>query len=133
MEKILLPDNHRRSVSSSLYIVEKLLDEIAQALTHPDDGIMYKMEVDVDPRQNQHIIGYISEAKKLIHQLYLKYELNPQHTLLSRFIESRKSKIWEILSGTNARGMKGYGPFPAGYAETFDSDIEQLIQIIDNV
>ncbi|MCE1201404.1 MAG: hypothetical protein LWX09_04805 [Bacteroidia bacterium] len=133
MEKIILPDNHRRSLSSSLYIVEKLLDEIEQALTHPDDGFMYKMEVDVPEHAYRSTIENIALAKQMIEHLHKKYELSAQHSMMSRFIDSRKSKIWEILSGTNARGMKGYGPFPKEYAQEFDNDIKRLQEMVNKV
>lgn len=133
MEKIKLPDNHRRSLSSSLFIVEKLLDEINQALTHPDDGIMYKMEVDVPEYAFLSTTENIAKAKEMIEQLSSKYELSAQHSVMSRFIDSRKSKIWEILSGTNARGMKGYGPFPKEYAQEFDNDIKRLQEMVNKV
>jgi len=75
-----LSDNHRRSLTSALVIVEQMLS----------------------------------------HSLH-------------RTINAKKTKIWEVLSDSKSRKMKGFGVFPTGIAKEYDRDIDELMAIASNI
>jgi hypothetical protein len=43
------------------------------------------------------------------------------------------TKIWEILTDTLSRKIKGYGTFPKKYSEEYDADINKLIEITNRI
>jgi len=133
MEKIVLSKNHLRAIGSSLLIVEELLQEMEYVLNHPNDGVLSKMNDDISGETKVSILKTIAETKALVEELSLKYDLPVRNLNMSRFIESRKTKIWEILSGTNSKKLKGYGKFPQEHSTEFDNDIRKLLDITHQI
>jgi hypothetical protein len=133
MEKIILSENHRRSVASSLFIIEELLYEIENVLSNPSNGYFLKLNNDISDQKRKEYYNIINETRQIIRHLAVKYELSVKTFTISRFIESRKMKMWEVISDTMSKRLKGYGEFPAEYAYEFDNDINRLQKIINNL
>ena len=133
MEKIILSENHRRSVTSSLKIVEELLNEIENVLNHPANGFLSKMTVDISKQNKKDPFENIKKARQWIQKLFIKYGLSVQYSLMSRFIDSRKSKIWEIQCDTTSKRLKGYGEFQQKNSIEFDEDINQLQALVKQI
>ena len=133
MEKIILSENHRRSVTSSLKIVEELLNEIENVLNHPANGFLSKMTVDISKQNKKASFQNITKARQLIQKLFIKYGLSVQYSVMSRFFDSRKSKIWEILCDTTSTRLRGYGEFPMEHSVEFDNDINQLQELVSQI
>ena len=133
MNTISLSENHRRSISSSLRIVEELLDEMERKLKYPEDGILRAMERDTSEEDNSLSLQNIAKAKQQIEKLTKKYGLSAHNSQLSRFINSHKSNIWVILSDSTSGKLKGFGEFPPEYSEEFDGDINQLQVFVNKI
>jgi hypothetical protein len=133
MKKIVLSDNHRRSVSSSIHIIEKMLIEIENVMAHPDNGVMLKTINDMPDMDEQHYSLAIDNIKKEIRYISEKYSLKPEEIKMSRIINSRKAKMWETVTDTSSRKLKGFKEFPKELAEEFDRDIARLKRTIDSL
>ena len=133
MNKISLSENHRRSLSSSLRVVEELLDEMEGKLKYPDDRILQTMERDTSEEDNILSLQNIVKAKQQIKKLAEKYGLSAHNSQLSRYINSHKSNIWVILSDSTSRKLKGFGEFPQEYSTEFDEDISQLQVFVNKI
>lgn len=135
MERINLSDNHRRSVSSSIYIIEKLIIELERELVHSGDPVMSKLIIDKAEPEIQHYISVINKIKSYIHYLLNKYDLqlSSANVALTWHINVLKSRMWEILCDTTSKGLKGYGVFPKEYAKEFDDDIDKLQKLIASI
>lgn len=132
-EKIKLKENHRRSLSSALAMTEKMLTEIEDSLKNIKDTCCYKVENDVDPEKIQHNLLIIQEAREQICKLAAKYSTDRQNQNLSRLINAKKTKIWEILCDTKSRKQKGFGEFPKELVKEFDEDIDRLMEITNKI
>jgi hypothetical protein len=71
--------------------------------------------------------------KQQIGSLVIKYNLKTEEVKTSRIINSRKAKMWETITDTNSRKLKGYSKFPAELAEEFDKDINRLRKLIETL
>ena len=131
--KIHLPDNHTRGLSSSLMLVEKSLTEMQELFLKQDNACCYEVEKDVDHEVITKNISAIQEAKNLICELANKYGTTKEKQSLQRIINAKRTKIWEILTDTLSRKTKGYGTFPKKYAGEYDSDIGKLIEITNRI
>jgi hypothetical protein len=127
MEHIPLSENHRRSISASILMIEKLILEIETVLVHPAVGVLYNVMEDIETRgEYDETIKLVGEIKAYVSLLKEKYQLTPDITRLRWFIEVRKTKIWEILGNIRSGKMKRYGTFPAEYVAEFDKDMGKL-------
>jgi hypothetical protein len=131
MNKIVLSDNHRRSVSSSMHIIEKMLIEIEKTIANPDSGVLSKTINDMPDIDTAHYSRTISKIKSEIKHLSEKYNLRTEEIKMSRLINSRKAKMWETITDTFSRKLKGYKEFSKEIAEEFDADISKLKELID--
>jgi hypothetical protein len=88
---------------------------------------------DVDDVTIESNISAIREAKSFICELAEKYETSKEKLSMQRVINAKRAKIWEILTDTLSRKIKGFGTFPKKYADEYDSDIKKLIDITNKI
>jgi len=132
-KKIDLSENHTRSLSSSLIVVEKSLSELEEMLLNHADGCCNVLVKDIDDETLANNITAIHEAKKCICELAQKYGTSVEKMNLQRVINAKRTKMWEILTDTLSRKIKGYGTFPKKYAEEYDWDINRLLEITNRI
>ena len=132
-KKIHLSENHTRSLSSSLIVVEKSLLELEDMLQKQSNSCCNVLLKDVDDVTIELNISAIKEAKSFICELAEKYETSKEKLSIQRVINAKRAKIWEILTDTLSRKIKGYGTFPKKYADEYDSDIKKLIDITNKI
>lgn len=134
MKKIPLSDNHKRALFASVFLVEKLVTELEHELSLSNEKVMEKIIIEEEEEEiSQHIIFVIREIKSYISFMADKYDLQPSFYDLSQIINSRKSKMWEILCDTKSAKMKSRGEFPKEYAQEFDEDIDQLLKLTESI
>jgi ABC-type arginine transport system ATPase subunit len=114
-------------------VVEKNLIEMENILKHPVNGLLMEMTNDISPSRKKECLRNIAKARRILGQLFIKYGLYKHTTLISRFIDSRKSGIWEILCDTSSKRLKGYGEFPSENIKEFDNDINTLQKLIEKI
>lgn len=131
--KIHLSDNHTRSLSSSLRLVENSLLELEVMLLKQSVTCCREMHNDVDEKTITANIAAIQEAKDYICELTEKYGTLKEKLSLQKVINAKRTIIWGILIDSHSRKMKGYGNFPKEYAEEFDEDIDKLIEITNRI
>ena len=132
-KQIKLSENHTRSLSSSLIVVEKSLLELEEMLLMQKKSCCNELIKDIDDETIQSDLSAIQEAKGLICELAGKYGTSKETLSLQRVINAKRARIWEILKDTLSRKAKGYGAFPRKYSEEYDSDIQKLIEITNRI
>lgn len=132
-KKIHLSENHTRSLSSSLIVVEKSLLELETMLIKQNNSCCDVLMKDVDDKTIETNISVIQDAKSYICELAEKYGTSKTKSSLQRVINAKRARIWEILSEALSRNMRGYGTFPKKHAEEFDTDITKLIEITNRL
>jgi len=132
MSKIVnLPSNHLRSVSVTVYMIEKSIDELEVMLTTESKYFTYETINDLDAKDTERMLEVIKQVRKVIDVLVKKYRLNREVTYMSRILNARESKMWEVLSDTTSKRMKGFGYLPEDAAVELDEDIQTLTRLIN--
>jgi hypothetical protein len=132
-KKIHLPENHTRSLSSSLRLIENSLLELEVMLLKQSVTCCRVVHNDVDEKTIAINIAAIQEAKSYICELSEKYGTSKEKLSLQRVINAKRTIIWGILIDSLSRKMKGYGTFPKEYAQEYDADINKLIEITNKI
>ena len=133
MDRINLSDNHRRSLSSAIYLVEKIAVEIENELCNPTDLVMTKIVRDKTEDELERMQAALVEIKAYVEYMAIKYSLKSKNLDLNNVLRAQKSKMWEILCDSNSKGLRGYGKFPDEYADEFDKDIDDLQDLIKKI
>ncbi|HOW10004.1 MAG TPA: hypothetical protein PLX08_09395 [Bacteroidales bacterium] len=131
--KIHLPENHRRSLSSSLIVVEKSLLELEELLQKESTSCCNVLTKDVDEKVITENLNAIQDAKRYICELSEKYDTTKEVLSLQRVINAKRARIWEILSDTLSKKIKGYGAFPKKYVDEYDGDINKLMELTERI
>ena len=132
-DRIILPDNHKRSLSSTLMVVEQLLFELRDVMDNSNQTCCYELNKDIDYKTLEYNNKIISEALVLICSLKEKYRTDKATQSLKRIIDAKKTKIWETLHNSKSRRMKGFGEFPQKIVKEYDNDLDHLMSITENL
>lgn len=132
-KKIHLPENNTRVLSSSLNLVEKSLMEMEELFLEKDGACCSEVLKDVDNDTILNNIFIIKEARNEICRLADKYGISKEKLSLQRIIDAKRTRIWEMLTNTLSRKIKGYGTLPKKYVDEYDSDIAKLIEITNGI
>lgn len=132
-DRIKLSDNHKRSLSSTLIVVEQLLFELREVMDNSNQTCCYELIKDIDYETREYNNKVISEALELICSLKEKYSTDKTTQSLKRIVDAKKTKIWETLHNSKSRRMKGFGEFPQKIVKEYDNDLDHLISITENL
>lgn len=133
MDKIILTDNHKRSFSSTLQVVEQLLTEIKDQMGKSDQKCCYEINNDLEALQVENNLKVIETALLKICSLKDKYDTDKKIQSLRRVVDTKKTKIWETLHNSKSRRMKGYGEFAQKTVKEYDKDIDELMEITEKI
>jgi hypothetical protein len=132
-DNIKLNDNHKRSLSSTLMVVEQLLVDLMDVMVNSNQTCCYELKKDIDIATIEHNQKVIKEALSIICSLKEKYNTDKAVQSLQRIVDAKKTKIWETLHNSKSRRMKGFGEFPQKLIKEYDTDIDQLIAVAEKI
>jgi hypothetical protein len=132
-KSITLNENHKRSLTSTLLIVEQLLIDIKDLMINPSQACTVEMVKDVENSIIDQNLAVVDEALRQICLLKEKYRTDRATQSMQRNIDAKKSKIWEVLHNSKSRRLKGFGVFPQKLIKEYDGDIDHLLAITENI
>ena len=96
-KSVTLNENHKRSFTSTLLIIERNLIDIKDMMVNPPQTCCSEIKMDVDHSTIEQNLKVIDEALDHVCSLKVKYNTDKSVQSLQRIIDSKKSKIWEVL------------------------------------
>jgi hypothetical protein len=127
MVAIKLSENHRRSISITLQLIDQALCEWGDwANGRLRSGTMYRQMDTLSAIQKQQLKNTIANIRQLIVRLRDDLGLEPKNVATACSIATRASLLWEMLTELNSRGLSGYGTVPEELGRYLDPIREQL-------
>jgi hypothetical protein len=124
---IELSDNHRRSISIVLQLVDKALCEWAAWIDRPPQaGVMYQQQDTLSPTQKKRLRQKSSMVRQRILRLRDDLQLKPSRPASSQLIAGQATVLGEMLAELNSRSLEGYGRVPEELAHYLDQIGEGL-------
>jgi hypothetical protein len=124
---IELSNNHRRSISIVLQLVDKALCEWAAWIDRPPQaGVMYQQQDTLSPTQKKRLRQKSSMVRQVILRLRDDLQLEPSRPASSQMIVGQATILWEMLAELNSRSLEGYGRVPEELAHYLDPIGEKL-------
>jgi len=122
-----LSENHRRSISIVLQLVDKALCEWdAWTDRPPPAGVMYQQQDTLSPTQKKRLRQKSSAVRELILRLRDDLHLEPSRPATSQMVVGQATILWETLAELNSRSLEGYGRVPEELAHYLDPIGEKL-------
>ena len=129
-----LSDNHRRSISIVLQLVDKALCEWDAWLDRPpQDGVMYQQQDTLSATEKKRLRRKSSMVRELILRLRNDLQLEPSRPASSQMIVGQATILWEMLAELNSRSLQGYGRVPEELAHYLDPIGEKLAEEMNEI
>jgi hypothetical protein len=134
MALIELSENHRRSVSITLQLVD-------QALCEWDDwangrlrsGVMYRQLDTLSAVQKRALQNKVAELRHLLLRLRNDLGLEAKDVATSQFIIGHASILWEMVTELNGRALQAYGEVPEELGRYLDPIGERMSREINSI
>jgi hypothetical protein len=132
--QIDLSENHRRSISTSLHLLDKELCLWEHWLDrHPTPGVMYQQQDTLSMRQKRELRRRISQLRQDILRARDDLKLKPARPTTSSLMSGGATVLWEMLCELNSTSLRGYGEVSAEFAEYLNPLGETLTQQMDEI
>jgi uncharacterized protein YpuA (DUF1002 family) len=122
--------NHGRVITVGLYLLEKSLENIEEAITARDkERITYKVNHCQDNQVQNAVLQDVEKIRKIIRDLKNELNLQLQEESVARKVRGEAAHMWEMLCDMNSSGLNRYGKTPKELADFLDPRVEALIEI----
>jgi hypothetical protein len=126
-----LNEFQRRGLSATFRTLEEMLQEI-ETLINSDGykGSLLEIDNDSSPEAREKIAEKIQFIREKVSRLSKQFSLEMKQTKSSSRILADLAYCWEILEGSKAKKLRGYGEVAEGLEEVLDPQIDTIIGII---
>ena len=126
-----LNEYQRRGLSATFRTLEEMMHEI-ETMINGDGykGSLLEIDNDISPQAREEILKRIGLIREKISHLSKQFSLEMKQMNSSRQILSDLSYCWDILEGSKAKKLKGYGEVAEGLEEVLDPQINIIVELI---
>lgn len=120
-------------MTSTLFVIEKRLDELTRILSRMDSPVMLDMDISLSESDKANTLHEIQCLRQNILQLKNKYQLEARKESFRQTVNSYISMSIIDLMDILSNRMKGYGKISDDELMTeYDRDIEELTALLKN-
>jgi hypothetical protein len=131
IEASMLNEYQRRGLSATFRILEEMMFEIETRINSDGfKGNLIVIDNDISSQAREEIVKRIKLVKEKVSRLSKQFNLEMKQTKSSSQILADLSYCWEILEGSKAKKLRGYGEVAEGLEEVFDPQINTIIDLI---
>jgi hypothetical protein len=134
MPLIALSENHRRSISITLRLVDKTLcewDDWARGRVRV--GVMYRQRNTFSSQQRSQLQNKIANIRQLIARLRDDLQLETSTVGTGQSIVGQAALLWEMLVELNSRSLGGYGKVSEQLASYLDPIGNELAEGMNEI
>ena len=126
-----LNEYQRRGLSATFRTLEEMMHEI-ETMINGDGykGSLLEIDNDSSPQAREEILKRIRLIRGEISRLSKQFSLEMKQMKSSRQMLSNLSYCWEILEGSKAKKLRGYGEVAEGLEQVLDPHINTIVDLI---
>ena len=129
MSTIELSENHRRSISITLQLVDKALCEWSDWCDgRVQSGVLFREEDTLSDSQKTELRNQIAAIRQLMLRLRDDLSLSVKTIFTARSVATHSSLLWEMLTELNSRQLQAFGWVPENLGRYLDPVGQQLTQ-----
>lgn len=127
----ILNPYQKNALRISLVLVEKGVFELDYVLSRGNHyGILFEIQDDLAEEAKAGIRQLIHEIREILREMKERFQLDLEIDKNSRVIFGKAPLLWEIVTGTDARRLRGYGEIDPSLKDLLDPSLEQLSQLL---
>ena len=126
-----LNEYQRRGLSATFRTLEEMMHEI-ETMINGDGykGSLLEIDNDISPQAREESLKRTGLIREKISHLSKQFSLEMKQMKSSRQMLSDLSYCWEILEGSKAKKLRGYGEVAEGLEEVLDPQINIIVELI---
>ena len=129
-----LSENHKRSISVSLHLLDKTLCQWEQWMSGPlPPGVMYQQRDTLSAAEKEELRARIAKLRELIVHMRDDLKLTPERPSTAQLIVGQSTILWEMLAELNSSSLHGYGAVSPQLAAYLDPLGESLTQQMSEI
>ena len=134
IEASILNEPQRRGLSATFITLEEMMYEIETVINSGGyRGSLLEIDNDISPQAKEEVLKRIRLIREKISRLSKQFSLEMKQMKSSRQIFADLSYCWEILEGSKAKKLRGYGEVAEGLKEILDPQINTIIDLITDM
>jgi hypothetical protein len=134
IEASILNEYQRRGLSATFRMLEEMMHEIETVINSGGyRGSLLEIDNDISPQAKEEVLKRIRLIREKISRLSKQFSLEMKQMKSSRQIFADLSYCWEILEGSRAKKLRGYGEVAEGLKEILDPQINTIIDLITDM
>lgn len=129
-----LSDNHRRGISSTLWVLDEMLCQFerwARGVTC--EGVVFGEHDDMSEDQARAILAEVTSMRAVMTELREDLALKHRKKSAVKSISAQCSWFWESLVDLKSQRLGRYGDVPQDFAAYFDPRIQVLIDHLHSI
>jgi len=126
-----LNENHERTISATLSLIEKDLILIEMYIKSTPCGRMYKVINKLTPAEERQVLSIIKELKDCIREFADFFNLQPLEENISGIIQGNSAIYWANLCDMEPRKLKKYGQVGTDVTDALSHFIERLKKLLN--
>ena len=134
---IELGENHRRSISISLQLLDKALSKWEQWISAPiPPGVMYQQRDTLSTGKKKELQTRIANLREIMLRLRDDLDLAAVRPSTSQLIIGESTVLWEMFAELNSTSLQGYGtvsPQLAAYIDPIGRTLSDQINEISRL
>jgi hypothetical protein len=134
MNRHRLSENHRRTISSTLSILDETLGVFLRWTAGREErSVLYRENNDLVAAERQAINAEVEAMRSLIRGMRDDLDLEERVHDARRDIQARAGMSWESLCELDAKHLKGYGDVPTELIEYLGPRVGELIERLNRI
>ncbi len=130
----LLDEYQKRGLTVTLRVVEEIIHDIERTLTEGErHGIFKDMRDDIQADNKAEILSKLPVIRERITDVKDAFGLEKIYRENTNEVLGRLNFCWEILIGSKAKGLAGYGSVSKGLDEVLDPQMDAIIKLIEEI
>ncbi len=129
-KKAILNEPQRRGLSATFRVLEEITFEIEMMINSDGyKGILLEIDNDISPGARNEIIEIIKIMREKVRSLAEQLYLEGKQLKASGQIMANLAYCWEVLEGSKAKKLRGYGEVSEDLEEVLDPRIDNIIDL----
>jgi hypothetical protein len=130
----IINENHRRSISTTLSLLDEMLDDFQRlAREHEKRSVLFEQTNSLTPADVALIEHEAAAMRSVIARLRDDLALASHVRDAATSIWSKATVMWESLCELQAKRLKAFGDVPANLSEYLDPQIDELNQRLNRI
>lgn len=132
--RIVLGNNHKRGISTTLGLLDEALCEFESwANGRETRSALYREKNDLSPERREKILGEVAQMRDMLRELRDTLGLDGTVRSATKEIWGRCLGLWDHLAELETRYLRRYGEPPPGLAEYLDPKAVRLLELLQGI